>query len=338
MNRIRTVKPEIRDDRKLASVPRATRYHAVLLITMGDDEGWFRASPRQLLAAMYPHDSDVTAEDVAVMTDELAKIGYVALFMTDDGPVGMLRNWKRHQKVDHPKPSPIAKLSRTPLDGLARASCVTSTCTSTSTEDQGAGGARASAPPPPPAARALAQDIYDAIPEAYHPAVDGALRQAKDPAAVAASIRALNSGLHGKYSWDIVGRALADWLASGEPFKARTLDVFCNDLRRRSEGSTVSDDVVLRVTAYANLRWKTDQAVTDRRKAMIGARLSDFGGELAALLYAVDGMADSEFATRTGKLTLEACFGSFGECERFAQAARWKPGRPHKYEHVAMAA
>lgn len=83
----------------------------------------------------------------------------------------------------------------------------------------------------------IAPDLFVSIPTAYHPAVVGALKSAKNPAAVAASIRALGDGLHHAYSWDLIGRALADWHASGEPFKARTLDVFCGDLARRANGA-----------------------------------------------------------------------------------------------------
>ena len=98
------------------------------------------------------------------------------------------------------------------------------------------------------------------IPAAYSPAVAGALRQAKDPAAVYASIEALMSGLHGSYSPEIVGRALTDWQASGEPFKARTLDVFCGDLKRRLAGGASDALSDAERMAQAQLRLEKESA------------------------------------------------------------------------------
>ena len=92
------------------------------------------------------------------------------------------------------------------------------------------------------------EKLMAVIPEAYGPAVAGFLRAAKSPAAVRASIESYMSGLHGSYSPEIVGRALADMLSNAEPFKSRTLDVFCGDLKRRlsngeSGAPTLADQI-----------------------------------------------------------------------------------------------
>lgn len=123
MARIRTVKPELPQDAKLARVSREVRYHFVLLWTVADDAGYFRASPRSMLGQLYPHDLDVTAADVERMGRELAELGLVAFSETPDGPLGFVCNWQRHQRIDRPSKSHLAELfaqhSRDRRDGSA---------------------------------------------------------------------------------------------------------------------------------------------------------------------------------------------------------------------------
>ena len=105
MARIRSIKPEITQDAKLASVSRDTRYHFVLLWTVADDEGYFRASPRLLLGQLYPHDGDVNEALVSGMNASLAKLGLLDIRASADGPIGWLVNWTKHQKIDRPSKS-----------------------------------------------------------------------------------------------------------------------------------------------------------------------------------------------------------------------------------------
>jgi hypothetical protein len=107
--RIRTVKPELPSDAKLASVSRDARLTFVLLITQADDEGLVAAAPRQLLGALYPHDDDVTGPMLRGWVDELAAIGVVRWRKTVDGtPVLELTNWSKHQRVDNKSKSHLA--------------------------------------------------------------------------------------------------------------------------------------------------------------------------------------------------------------------------------------
>lgn len=105
MARIRSLKPEMRHDRKLARTPRPTRWHFACLITLADDEGLFRAEPRYLLGECYPHDRDVTESQVDRMTAELLEQGIIRLHQTPDGLVGELVNWKKHQRIHNPSHS-----------------------------------------------------------------------------------------------------------------------------------------------------------------------------------------------------------------------------------------
>src|SRR6266853_3861729 len=120
MARIRTLKPELPTDRKLAQLSIAARYTFVLCITQADDEGLLRAEPREILASLYPHNQDVTAESLQGWIGELVSGGFLRERQTVDGAhVLELTNWKRHQKIDHPSPSrvgPLVKPSRAPRE------------------------------------------------------------------------------------------------------------------------------------------------------------------------------------------------------------------------------
>lgn len=123
MARIRTVKPEMPQDAKLARVSREARYHFVLLLTVADDEGFFRANPRGLLGQLYPHDPDVSEQEVERLNAALAGIGLMEFCDTPDGALGRVRNWKKHQRIDRPSKSHLgvafAQYSRDPREGVA---------------------------------------------------------------------------------------------------------------------------------------------------------------------------------------------------------------------------
>jgi hypothetical protein len=100
--RIRTLKPEITTDEKLARVSRDARLTFVFLITQADDDGLIPASPRQLLAALYPMDQTVTDKILAYWIKELVGIGVCRWRETLQGsPVLEIIQWERHQRIDH---------------------------------------------------------------------------------------------------------------------------------------------------------------------------------------------------------------------------------------------
>jgi len=122
MPRIRSIKPEVRSDRTLARASRDARLTFVYLWLEADDEGWFRATPKSLAGSLYPHDADVDEAALVRWLDELASIGRIELFDTADGPLGHIVNFLKHQKIDHPSQSFLAKVSREPRESLARPS------------------------------------------------------------------------------------------------------------------------------------------------------------------------------------------------------------------------
>ena len=100
MARIRTIKPELPHDRKLAGVSRDARLTFIYTLTIADDDGLFRAEPRELLGALFPLDQDVTDSTLERWFAELIAIGVLRWRRTRDGSrVGEVVNWSRHQVV-----------------------------------------------------------------------------------------------------------------------------------------------------------------------------------------------------------------------------------------------
>jgi hypothetical protein len=123
MARIRTLKPELPADRKLASVSRDARLTFILAITQADDDGLLRAGPREVLASLYPNDPDVTSELLDGWIGQLVAGGFLRERQTVDGArVLEICNWRKHQKIDRPSPSrigPLVKVSRAPREEVA---------------------------------------------------------------------------------------------------------------------------------------------------------------------------------------------------------------------------
>lgn len=102
MPRIRTIKPEITTDEKLARVSRDARLTFFYCISQADDDGLLLGNDRQLLAALYPLDNSVTYRLLAEWVEELVDIGVLRWRATLEGsPVLQITNWGSHQKIDH---------------------------------------------------------------------------------------------------------------------------------------------------------------------------------------------------------------------------------------------
>lgn len=101
MPRIRTIKPEICSDEKLASVSRESRLTFVLSITQADDDGLLAGNTRQLLAALYPLDDGVTPSMVELWRRELVQAGlWTQRYTLQGSSVVQITNWDRHQRID----------------------------------------------------------------------------------------------------------------------------------------------------------------------------------------------------------------------------------------------
>lgn len=100
MARIRTIKPETSEDEKLGQVSRDARLMFILLWTICDDHGRFRAAPVHLRSRLFGYD-DVSLTEVADWLGELAGIGRVRLYEVDGERYGVVANWTKHQRIDN---------------------------------------------------------------------------------------------------------------------------------------------------------------------------------------------------------------------------------------------
>lgn len=109
MARIRTIKPEMWQDEDLAQVSEAAMLLAIGLLNHADDEGYFKANPGLVRAAVFP----LREPSVSIhgMFSELSNIGFLRLFEGSDGKqYGYISNFMKHQKINRAYPSKIKEL------------------------------------------------------------------------------------------------------------------------------------------------------------------------------------------------------------------------------------
>ena len=104
MARIRTIKPDFWLDEDLASLSAEANLLAIGLLNQSDDEGYFKANPMLLKAAIFPlRETSVT---IHCLLSELSRIGYLELFEGSDGKqYGLVKNFLKHQKINRPTAS-----------------------------------------------------------------------------------------------------------------------------------------------------------------------------------------------------------------------------------------
>lgn len=100
MGRIRTIKPELLEDQRTATLNDAQWRLFVSLILLADDYGNLRAHPIQLSGAAF-WGSD-PARPTRALLDKLVEVGLVALYEVSGQPYAHLIGWRKHQRVDRP--------------------------------------------------------------------------------------------------------------------------------------------------------------------------------------------------------------------------------------------
>jgi hypothetical protein len=104
--RIRTIKPEFTQDEELSSLPAEVHLLAAGLLCHSDDEGYFKANPKLVKAAVFPLRE--TSLSIQEMLRELSNIGFIRLGETKDGKkIGHVVKFTEHQYVNRPSPSKI---------------------------------------------------------------------------------------------------------------------------------------------------------------------------------------------------------------------------------------
>lgn len=117
MARIRTIKPDFWMNEDLAQVSEAANLMAIGLLNHSDDEGYFRANPALVKAAVFPLREP--SVNIHGMFTELSNIGYIELFEGSDGKrYGFVVGFTKHQKVNRPQPSKIKALRQITEDSV----------------------------------------------------------------------------------------------------------------------------------------------------------------------------------------------------------------------------
>lgn len=117
MARIRTIKPEFWTDENLSAISAEACLLAIGLLNYADDEGFFKANPKLVEAAIFPlRELSLSIHGALI---ELSNIGYIRLCEGDDGKkYGEIVNFNKHQKVNRPNPSKIKDLCKFTEDSL----------------------------------------------------------------------------------------------------------------------------------------------------------------------------------------------------------------------------
>jgi len=105
MARIRSVKPEYPQNRKVRAVSRDARLLNILLWNIADDEGRLQELPQWILGQVFPTDEDVTPAVLKGWLEELERARLIIRYEVDGERYIGIENWCEHQHPEKPKPS-----------------------------------------------------------------------------------------------------------------------------------------------------------------------------------------------------------------------------------------
>jgi hypothetical protein len=104
--RIRTIKPEFWKHPVMCRLPDDFQLLALSLLSMADDEGYFHADPSIVRGEVMPFRESLARIREGLET--LQEKGWIELAdHPEQGLIGRIAKWGRHQKVDHPSPSKL---------------------------------------------------------------------------------------------------------------------------------------------------------------------------------------------------------------------------------------
>lgn len=117
------MKPSFWKSETLAAAPKEARLLAVALLNYADDLGFFAANAALIRGECFPFDED--SSNVLRGLDDLSRVGFLVLGKSDDEQrVGLILNFRDHQKIDRPTRPNIAGKSITWDDGVDRSTII----------------------------------------------------------------------------------------------------------------------------------------------------------------------------------------------------------------------
>jgi hypothetical protein len=102
MPRIRSLKPEAPQHRKVGRLSIWARWLWLTMITQADDHGRLPADPGQLRLLAFGYDEDVTIAKVSEWLAEIAATGLIGLYTVHEVPYAYFPSLKDHQRIDRP--------------------------------------------------------------------------------------------------------------------------------------------------------------------------------------------------------------------------------------------
>ena len=106
MARIRSVKPEFWDDRKLAKrTSRDARLLYIALWNLADEWGRVNGDPQWIKGQVFSYDDDLNADSIAKLLEELENpaLGAVVAYEADGDPYLFLPKLAKHQRLEPEK-------------------------------------------------------------------------------------------------------------------------------------------------------------------------------------------------------------------------------------------
>ena len=107
MPRIRSIKPDFYDDERLGALPVPVRFLFIGLWVFADDDGIVKANPKWLKSKIYPYDDDMRIGALEQQLLALCKSRMLIPFVYNDENYYVIRNFKKHQRIDKPYPSNV---------------------------------------------------------------------------------------------------------------------------------------------------------------------------------------------------------------------------------------
>ena len=201
MPRIRSLKPEHKQHRKIGPLSDRQYRLWVGLITEADDAGRVVADPEQLRTLVFAYHPRVHARDVQTALEQLASTGLIRLYLFRDTQYADLPSWHDHQRISHPSISKYPSFNdslNAPETSLStpEPSAATPQGSDLIGGDQGSRiGGEANRDRPPEAAASSPQRVQFHIPASVSSALDraptlGAVTKLRDPTYWQAEVRA----------------------------------------------------------------------------------------------------------------------------------------------------
>lgn len=321
MPRIRSIKPEMFQDEKLATLDPMTRLVFIGLISMADDAGRLPNVPRLIDGFIFPWTLQSSLESI----ESLIRLKMVLPYQTESGrKLLQLVNWSRHQYVPNPSKHVLPAPSDTDWQAFAVAELTESSL------DPNESVMRCAAGPNETLIRSYgwevgsrkqeigsrnqevgSTDIVEVNEKAVH--FDEAAAMRNDAAELKARIGVAIDEPHtnGKRKGDktsVVQERIASYFT----------DV-AKATRTKKATRRAQTDIVHAYWVAVHGKDPERTLLTRERELRIGSRLEECNGDLSILLYAIQGAKKDRALMEGGYDGIETILRDRGNVERLAQ-------------------